>query len=146
MGYHAIGHGQGPGPMMKVENMEAALERFKSVMLEESFFERNAKGGSFAGGKCVERWYSWTDTNTLRNATSIIDVLEEFGFHCQTDADGNLMLMDYDSKVGQEDILLEVLAPYWEPGSNIEWRGEDGSLWENDLAEGTVREGRVVYR
>ena len=59
-----------------------------------------------------------------------------------------LYLEAYDSKAGAEDHFLEAVAPFVTPGSYIEWRGEDDTMWRQDF-DGqymNVKEGRVVFK
>ena len=37
----------------------------------------------------------------------------------------------YDSKAGQEDYMLQNLAPFIAADTSIKWRGEDGAMWAN---------------
>jgi hypothetical protein len=59
--------------------------------------------------------------------------------------DGSLSLVHYDSKVGQEDLFLEAIAPFATPGSYIEWKGEDGFRWRDEVDGGTLQSIRYLY-
>lgn len=143
MGYYVSGRGPAVIP---AGEMAAALETARMVMLDDAFIRQHAGGGSFGAEGQRTWWYSWTDMTRLREAESIVDWLEEFGFEVELDEDGGIEYLDYpESKSGQEDLLLSVLAPHFAPGSHIEWEGEDGDRWKTDLHADELLRGRVVY-
>ena len=147
MGYYVEGAGYGT-TRIRQGGQVAALEKFKRVMLDPDFMERHATGGSFRDGKRVAIWYSWTDTETLRNAVHIADVLEEFGFDFEITVDGDIVNLCYpQTKTGSEEVLLDVLSEFFDSGDTIEWGGEDGSRWRTTLGgeRAVIHEGRVVY-
>lgn len=59
--------------------------------------------------------------------------------------DGDLLLVSYDSKIGQEDLFLEAIAPFSE--GYIEWVGEDGDRWRNVVSDGRVlhQAAKITY-
>lgn len=99
-----------------------------------------------------KRWFSWMPAD-LRECGSLRGVLENLGFECdEWDQSGDLQLVSYYSKTGQEEIFLEALAPfilgrYDEKIATMEWRGEDGFLYRWVFENGTMRqqEGRTEW-
>ena len=82
------------------------------------------RGGSSSG----ESWFSWVNDSEFEQATSAQQIIEAFGFET-TEAQGEVTLDGYQSKTGQEDLLLAVLAPFANEGAEMEWSGEEGERW-----------------
>lgn len=97
----------------------------------ETKFHEIKQGGSSNGDK----WFSWMPD--VRTLTSVQEVFERLGFETRLDA-GYVWIDGYDSKTGQEDLFLAVVAPFVEDDSHTEWRGEHGETWKN-----VVRGGRM---
>ena len=85
-----------------------------------------------------DKWFSWMPAN-LRELKTLPEVLDALGFGCHVEDGGDLLIETYDSKIGQEDIFFEVLAPYLHPSSVIEWRGEDGYQFRWVFENGVMR-------
>lgn len=77
-------------------------------------------------------WFSWMDWNYPETCPNLETILQQLGFETDTN-EGNLSVWGYDSKSGNEDLFLEALAPFVEPDSYIEWRGECGAMWRNEF-------------
>lgn len=115
-------------------------------------------GGRWSGGKRVEKWFAWMDTDYPEKALAeyeekklphpLVWVFQELGFDWETGLDDEeFRLTYYDSKAGGEDHFLAAVAPFVRPGSYLEWRGEDGEMWRQEF-DGEIyvtKEGRVVY-
>lgn len=97
----------------------------------ETKFHEIKQGGSSNGDK----WFSWMPD--VRTLTSVEEVFERLGFSTRRHQ-GLIWLDGYDSKTGQEDLFLAVVAPFVEDDSYTEWRGEEGEMWKN-----VVRGGRM---
>lgn len=101
------------------------------------------RGGTYSGGVQTSRWFSWMPADYDKTVTSVKDVFELLGF--DTDAhDGLVRLMAYDSKIGQEELFLAIVAPFVEEGSFLEWRGEDGSMWRHEVINGRLKVADVA--
>jgi len=104
-------------------------------------YDHIKRGGSYSAGNIEKKWFSWMpeDLSTLK---SVEAVLKALGFDCGTRAmsDGTktVDIIGYDSKVGQEDLFLAVIAPFVSEGSFIEWIGEEGERWRNRVHEGRL--------
>jgi hypothetical protein len=110
-------------------------------------------GGRWPGHDCPRpegldfhpnRWFSWMPAD-LTECGSLRGVLEHLGFDCD-EFHGDLSLISYDSKTGQEDLFLETLAPFISDGC-MQWRGEDGFLFRWVFENGVMRqqEGRIQW-
>lgn len=125
------------------------LQHVKETMFTDEALLKEASGGSWPipQDKPVStyKWYSWTDTEVCRNATDINTIITQF-------FDGNTINAgewwpEFDSKKGDEDILMRTLAPFIAEDSYMEWRGEDGYLyrWEFDGDRMVEVTGTVVW-
>lgn len=119
------------------ENVEAACRTLEG-MFDSSVMEKNANGGSWSGGIPQEVWYSWVDTNTCLDLLKNNDLegfLDHWSFFPYSDGDNNVYFGGYDSKTGNEDFMLAVIAPHVAEGTSLKWRGEEGEMWA-DVFEG----------
>ena len=91
------------------------------------------RGGSSNG----EKWFSWMNDTDIENAETVESVFNQLGFDTTT-VEGGFTLDSYNSKTGQEDLFLAVMAPFTKDGSYIEWRGEDGEQWRYSIREGRM--------
>ena len=127
------------------ENKEKALEAIKALA---SKVNELGHGGSWAGGKKIDANYSWVDTSEFLNAKTLEDAILAWGWSTDTDKDGNINYIGFDSeKLGDEPVLFEAIAPFVKNGSYIEMSGEDGNIWRWVFDGETMREkaARIVY-
>jgi hypothetical protein len=123
------------------------LAQVKATLLDPEFFRQHAGGGRLpaTGDLMQDKWYSWVSTKELMEATTLAGLINCF----VGDADilDGALVFGFDDKVGNEDVLFEVLAPYIDAGGYVEWRGEDGShwMWMFDGTAMKVLDGEVVY-
>lgn len=96
------------------------------------------RGGSFVGGEqgYSRLWFSWMPED-LRTINSVDDFFRELGFGTAVRGD-YVHLWSYESKIGQEEIFLAVVAPFVEEYSYLTWRGEDGALWQHEIRDGAL--------
>ena len=100
------------------------------------------RGGSSNG----EKWFSWMNDTEIETTDTVENVFNQLGF--ETDkVDGGFKLTAYNSKTGQEDLFLAVMAPFTKDGSYIEWRGEDGALWKFEIRGGRMfrTESEIIW-
>ena len=97
----------------------------------ETKFHEIKQGGSSNG----EKWFSWMPD--VRTLNSVQEVFERLGFATRLD-EGYVWLDGYDSKTGQEDLFVAVVAPFMSDESYLQWRGEQGEVWKD-----VVRGGRL---
>jgi hypothetical protein len=110
-------------------NIERALEIFNNLHTPE-MLQKYARGGAFGGGR-EEKWYSWVPNppepyRTLQEAFAnwaIVDDDVDMSIDRET---GDFTLRgSYNSKLGQQDFLIEQLAPVLRD-ARIDVKGEDG--------------------
>lgn len=112
------------------------LEELKKMPAK---MKRIQKGGSFGEGVKQESWFSWVSDNEILDATTVESVVRAFGFETKA-VDGGFSIVTYNmDKIGQEELLLAVLAPYCPEGSYIVWRGEDGEMWSHIVSGGKMK-------
>lgn len=121
------------------KNLDAAYQEMCALNQHDDL----KHGGSSTGAK----WFPWMDQNYPETCKNAQDILEQLGFHTETQMDGSLSLVSYDSKVGQEDLFLDVIAPFVANGSYIEWKGEDGDRWRHEIDGGRLiqKTGRIIW-
>lgn len=104
-------------------------------------------GGSWAGGKQVEKWFSWMKPNYPEVCQNTKEIMEMVGFECTYDENGNLLLFGYDNKTGCEMHFMAVLSEFCSPHSFFRWQGEEGEMWEEKYGDKTVttRRAQVVW-
>lgn len=131
------------------ENLPAAYEAMCALNNDNS----QKRGGSYGGGVAEAphfgahetRWFSWMPWNYPETCADAQDIFEELGFDTHVNGDGDLCIIGYYNKAGQEDLFLEAVTPL--ATGFIQWRGEDGYLWQDDYTGGKPesRSGKVVF-
>lgn len=93
------------------------------------------------------RWFSWLSPNYPEQYESAVEILQAVGFFVGFDDKGNITSLEYDNKDGCQDIFLWACAPFFENGSYITWRGEDGPLWQHYFQSGImyIREAVTTF-
>jgi len=99
--------------------------------------------GGVVGPEREEKWFSWVNDDEILNAKSVRAVYQAFGFDTAT-AEGGFEISGYSSKVGQEELLLAVSAPFCAEGSYIEFRGEDGAEWRYIVEDGKMKRSEAT--
>lgn len=114
--------------VIKRENQDKALEAVKKLA---DTVNENGSGSSYSGGECKSRSYAWVTTEDFVNADDVSEAISAWGWEPQTDeVTGDITTMYFVAeKKGDDEYLLDALAPYVEPGSFIQMQGEDGSIW-----------------
>jgi hypothetical protein len=106
------------------------------------------RGDAYQAGSRTERWFAWMDANYPETCEDAKAVFEALGFECEQDEPTDpLRILSYDDKTGQEELFLSAAAPFMEPGSTMEWQGEEGERWLHkfDGTSMTTFNGTVVY-
>ena len=75
------------------------------------------------------KWFSWLDPNYPEKAKTLRELFWELGFDFSLEDGDYLKITGYDNKMGQESLFFDVIAPWVEPGSYIDWIGEDKDSW-----------------
>ena len=116
MGYHV--EIEGAKLTIKAEVQDQVLAIWKE--LNSSKHDHQKRGGG--GGK---KWYSWMTEDYDKNCQTIDDILEELRFDIQRMPNNDVKIVDFQSKLGQEDVFFKAIAHLIEPGQYLLWKGED---------------------
>jgi hypothetical protein len=108
-------------------------------------FDALKRGGVFGGERNGEKWFSWMPQ--LSTFDTVRNVFVALGFEVYADGDTDSFgLSGYDSKTGQEDLFLAVVAPFVKDGSYTSWRSEDGELYRFTVEKGRLRSQSAVVQ
>ena len=113
-------------------------------LMKDETVERLGNGGSYANKEKTASWYSWVDTQRVRDAIEAKDierVFEEWGYELRFlhDHDGisyyRLDIRDGNAKIGDEEKFFAAIAPDVVDGSYLDCEGEEDEewrwMWEN---------------
>lgn len=76
-------------------------------------------------------WFSFTDPDEIRAATTLADMMAAFRWPVHEDADGNIDGIEFSGqKLGDDRQVFDALAPFIEDGSFIEIDGDVFIRWE----------------
>ena len=113
-------------------------------LMKDETVERLGNGGSYANKEKTASWYSWVDTQRVRDAIEAKDierVFEEWGYELRFlhDHDGisycRLDIRDGNAKIGDEEKFFAAIAPVVVDGSYLDCEGEEDEewrwMWEN---------------
>lgn len=130
-------------------NIPAALEAMNR-MHDDDVLLAKARGGAYGDMTSQtpvrkRKWYSWVANPSVKGWPDIVTAIGNWGF------DG--FIGDFDDfvvkkspeykKIGQEDELFKVIAPYMSQ-LDIECRGEDGEKWKWVVENGKFAEKQAV--
>lgn len=83
------------------------------------------------------RWFAWMDANYPEKLKTPEGIFEAIGFEIDTNEAGDLLLVAYDNKTGQEDLFLATACDL--ARGEITWEGEDRLVWKDEYGGETVR-------
>lgn len=92
--------------------------------------------------------FSFVDTDAFASAQALSDALRAWRWEPEFDENGGLAALWFvEDKLGDDQLLLNALAPFVEPGSSIVMIGGDDEIWRWRFDGGQVHEedGRVVF-
>ena len=123
--------------IIKKENLDAAYRAMCALNAAPSSEKHGGKwpknSARPASSKSLsndpDAWYSWMDWNYDETCKDAFEILDMLGFWVEETTNGSLSVIGYNDKTGQEGVFFKALAPYIEPGGQIEWLGEDGAMW-----------------
>lgn len=126
------------------DKLDAATQALKDLNKRDEL----KSGGSYGPGDKREYWFSWMPANYDETMHTAAEILESLGFTLSTDNDGSISIDYYDSKSGDEDKFIAALAPFVAEGSYINWEGEDGQHWRDEVRGGEIMQfnGSIVYK
>ena len=97
------------------------------------------------GGSSHDRtWYSWMNQGEhvkAYHARNLAGWFSAWGFATGRMDDDKLYITEYDSKVGQEELMLYIVRHNLR--GVLEWRGEDGDEWRNIFDDGNMYYSRT---
>jgi hypothetical protein len=94
-------------------------------------------GGTVLADGTTQKWFSWLPADYDQTITSAAELFRLLGFETQ-DEEGAFRLVGYDDKTGDEEVFLEVVAPFVAEGSHARFRGEDGTLYGYVVRDGVL--------
>jgi len=121
------------------------LKRWKDLNKPEN--DHLKHGGSYYNGIKVPS-YSWMDADYDKNCDTILDLLEELRFEVEQDPEtGDISIISFDRKMGQEDLFFNAISDLIPMGQSITWHGEDGSywMWMFDGSKMLTKTARIVF-
>jgi hypothetical protein len=129
MGYHVtIKHSTATIPK---KNQNEVLQIWKDLNKPEN--DHLKRGGAYRDGKKHTAWYSWMPANYHETVESVEDVLHELGFETELGPFDEVLICDYEGKIGQEELFFKQVAHLMT--GQIQWGGEDGSTWVWELGK-----------
>jgi len=119
---------------IKKENFELCYEAMCALNNNNDIKNGGAYGKNIQYVKGNEwdenKWFSWMPWNYPETCKTFISILAELGFEYNLDEEGNLVWLNYSSKIGQEDLFFKAIAPFVNKGSYVNWMGEDNLMWQ----------------
>ena len=126
---------------IKKENQEKALAAIKTLM---------NKTDLMSGGGTERKWFfSWVDTDRVKNANNLISALRAWRWDAECDDNGDIVDIRFvGENLGDDEQMLNAIAPFVEEGSYIQMIGEDNSIWQWLFKNGTCVEvpGHLVFK
>lgn len=87
------------------------------------------------------RNYVWVRNSVLKEAKNISEFMDEWSWEPSFNVDGDIDNIQFTGeKLGEENKLLEIIAPFVETNSYIEMSGEDACIWRLVFKNGKVKE------
>lgn len=98
------------------------------------------RGGSHGPDKSKNQyWFSWMPEDIEAACPDLLSVISMLGFEdSEYDKDGNLVFGNYNNKTGQEDLLVDAIAPFVQEGSYAIWKGEDDVYYKWEFTNGKM--------
>lgn len=112
-------------------NKKHALEAIKALVGKETIDDASG------------RHFSWVD-NEFANCQNLSQAMLKWRWDTECDSDDNVASICFTgSKLGDDKILFDAIAPFVKAGSFIKMQGEEGEVWEwvFDGKECLVQEG-----
>ncbi len=100
-------------------------------------------------GMQVIRSFPWVNTDEVVNSETLKDALYYWRWDPYTDENGDITDLSFDGeKLGEDELLFGVIAPYVKEGSYIVMQGEDNYTWRWYFDGKTYRDqaARIVWK
>lgn len=93
------------------------------------------------------KWFSWMEPDYPETLKTFPEILIQLGFDISYDESGNICGLSYNSKIGDEELFLEAIAPFVKSGSYISWIGEDHNMWRYEFNDGkmTTKTPKIIW-
>jgi hypothetical protein len=114
--------------VIPTEHKATILQIWKT--LNHPRFDSKKRGGSCIAGKMVEKWYSWMTPDYDKTCRTVESVLDMLGFEYEVLANGDVVIIGYDSKKGQETVFFNAVAHL--VTGQISWLGEGAGDFDDD--------------
>lgn len=111
--------------VLEAKNQDEILHRWKDLNKQENNHLKH--GGSWSGGRQTQWHFSWMPHDYDQTVESVEEVLELLGFEFSQEDNGDIAVVNYDSKTGNEDLFFKTISDLIKPGSTMMWHGEDGA-------------------
>jgi len=102
---------------IRPENQGPALKAIKSLADKETITDGSG------------HHFSWVDTKDFLFARTLDAAMRAWRWQLERVDDEICDIYFEGSKLGDDELLFQTIAPYVEPGSYIEMQGEDGLIW-----------------
>ena len=123
---------------IKAENKDKALKVIQDMANKVN---DSGSGGSYKAGQQQEAWYSWVNTSEFVNAKTLKEAMDAWRWGIEEDYEGNIDGIHFNGeKLGDDEQLFTVIAPFVEKDSYIEMHGEDGAIWRWAFNGQTMKE------
>ena len=134
---------------IKAENTEAAYKAAVALNADDT-----RKSVRYCGPKPLEKpedsksaasnpgvSYLGVRWNYDEECHTLAEVLREFGFEPEVAPDGAITGLWFDDKLGDEQLVLEAIAPFVEDGSMLGWAEGYSDMWSMWFLNGSVKDG-----
>lgn len=116
---------------------------YAAMCLLNTTHDDDKGGGSWGPNGKTEKWFSWMDANYPETCPDAEAIFTALGFEVEVADNGDLTLLGYDSKIGQENLFIDAAGKFANDGWEIVWEGEDDLIWQQTSA-GT-KDGVVIF-
>lgn len=115
------------------EHHEEAIEALRALWGRPELM----RGGDSWGN----RWFSFCNVAQPDKWTTLPQALGEMRWETEVDEAGNIVGIQFvGERLGEDDFILEAIAPYVENESFIRMEGEDGERWHWTFNKGRLCE------
>ena len=113
---------------------------YNATQVKSKFFIADEdKRPAFKAVKAVYGIESW-----FENCRCIEDFFDEFSYSTEIDANDNICGIHFEGeKIGNEESMFSILAPFVKSGSFIEMCGENGDQWRWEFNNGKCSEKKA---
>lgn len=124
------------------KNLDKAYQRLCDLNKQDHL----KRGGSWSKMKRTASWFSWMPQDYPKECPDTERIFQALGFQTNINSNGDLSIIGYDSKAGQEDLFLETISDLAK--GYIIWTGENAEYWKNIFGKKKVKTltGKIVFK